>query len=100
MTKLDGRTKQEAERQLDESLRRLQTDHLDLIQHHEIIRFEDPDRVFAQGRAQEAMLEAKKAGKVRFIGFTGPRIPIFISTCWKFPANTISVSTPCRYRSM
>jgi aryl-alcohol dehydrogenase-like predicted oxidoreductase len=75
MTKLDGRTKQEAERQLDESLRRLQTDHLDLIQHHEIIRFEDPDRVFAQGGAQEAMLEAKKAGKVRFIGFTGHKDP-------------------------
>lgn len=45
MTKLDGRTKQEAARQLDESLRRLQTDHVDLIQHHEIIRYEDPDRV-------------------------------------------------------
>jgi predicted aldo/keto reductase-like oxidoreductase len=75
MTKLDGRTKQEAARQLDESLRRLQTDHLDLIQHHEIIRFEDPDRVFAQGGAQEAVLEAKKAGKVRFIGFTGHKDP-------------------------
>jgi len=75
MTKVDGRTKQEAARQLDESLRRLQTDHLDLIQHHEIIRFEDPDRVFAQGGAQEAVLEAKKAGKVRFIGFTGHKDP-------------------------
>jgi predicted aldo/keto reductase-like oxidoreductase len=75
MTKLDGRTKQEAARQLDESLRRLQTDHLDLIQHHEIIRFEDADRVFAQGGAQEAVLEAKKAGKVRFIGFTGHKDP-------------------------
>jgi predicted aldo/keto reductase-like oxidoreductase len=75
MTKLDGRTKQEAARQLDESLGRLQTDHLDLIQHHEIIRFEDPDRVFAQGGAQEAVLDAKKAGKVRFIGFTGHKDP-------------------------
>src|SRR5215831_12057275 len=75
MTKVDGRTKQEAARQLDESLRRLQTDHLDLIQHHEIIRFEDPDRVFAQGGAQEAVLEAKKAGKVRYIGFTGHKDP-------------------------
>ncbi len=75
MTKLDGRTKQEAARQLDESLRRLQTDHLDLIQHHEIIRFEDPDRVFAEGGAQEAVLEARKAGKVRFIGFTGHKDP-------------------------
>jgi len=75
MTKLDGRTKQEAARQLDESLRRLQTDHVDLIQHHEIIRFEDPDRVFAQSGAQEAVVEAKKAGKVRFIGFTGHKDP-------------------------
>jgi predicted aldo/keto reductase-like oxidoreductase len=75
MTKLDGRTKQEAAKQLDESLRRLQTDHLDLIQHHEVIRFEDPDRIFAEGGAQEAVLEAKKAGKVRFIGFTGHKDP-------------------------
>ncbi|MBV9340311.1 MAG: aldo/keto reductase [Acidobacteria bacterium] len=81
MTKLDGRTKQEAARQLDESLRRLETDHLDLIQHHEIIRFEDPDRIFAEGGAQEAVLEAKKAGKVRYIGFTGhkdPRIHLYM----------------------
>jgi predicted aldo/keto reductase-like oxidoreductase len=75
MTKLDGRTKQEAAKQLDESLQRLQTDHLDLIQHHEVIRFEDPDRIFAEGGAQEAVLEAKKAGKVRFIGFTGHKDP-------------------------
>lgn len=75
MTKLDGRTKQEAARQLDESLKRLQTDHVDLIQHHEVIRFEDPDRIFADGGAQEAVLEARKAGKVRFIGFTGHKDP-------------------------
>lgn len=75
MTKLDGRTKQEATRQLDESLLRLQTDHVDLIQHHEIIRFEDPDRIFAEDGAQEAVLEAKKAGKVRYIGFTGHKDP-------------------------
>lgn len=75
MTKLDGRTKEEAAKQIDESLRRLQTDHLDLIQHHEVIRFEDPDRIFAEGGAQEAVLEAKKAGKVRYIGFTGHKDP-------------------------
>ena len=51
MTKIDGRTKEAAARQLDESLRRLQTDHLDLLQLHEIIRLEDPDRVFADGGA-------------------------------------------------
>lgn len=76
MTKLDGRTKQAAAQQLDESLKRLQTDHLDLIQHHEIIRMEDPDRVFAKDGAMEATLEAQKAGKVRFIGFTGHKDPL------------------------
>ncbi|HVP64583.1 MAG TPA: aldo/keto reductase [candidate division Zixibacteria bacterium] len=75
MTKLDGRIKQVATQQLEESLKRLQTDHVDLIQHHEIIRFDDPDRIFAEGGAQEAVLEAKKAGKVRFIGFTGHKDP-------------------------
>jgi aryl-alcohol dehydrogenase-like predicted oxidoreductase len=75
MTKLDGRTKAEATKQLDESLRRLQTDHVDLIQHHEIIRFEDPDRIFAENGAHEAVLEARRAGKVRYIGFTGHKDP-------------------------
>jgi predicted aldo/keto reductase-like oxidoreductase len=75
MTKLDGRTREEAARQIDESLKRLQTDHLDLLQHHEVIRFEDPDRIFAKDGAMEAVLEAKKAGKVRFIGFTGHKDP-------------------------
>jgi predicted aldo/keto reductase-like oxidoreductase len=75
MTKLDGRTKQEAAKQIDESLKRLQTDHVDLMQHHEIIRFEDPDRIFAKQGAQEAMLEAKRAGKIRYIGFTGHKDP-------------------------
>jgi predicted aldo/keto reductase-like oxidoreductase len=75
MTKLDGRTKEEATKQINESLQRLQTDHLDLIQHHEVIRFDDPDRIFTEGGAQEAVLEAKKAGKVRYIGFTGHKDP-------------------------
>jgi predicted aldo/keto reductase-like oxidoreductase len=76
MTKIDGRTKKEAAKQIDESLRRLQTDHLDLLQHHEIIRLEDPDRIFAPGGAQEAVLAAKQAGKTRFIGFTGHKDPL------------------------
>jgi aryl-alcohol dehydrogenase-like predicted oxidoreductase len=71
MTKFDGRTKEAAAKQIDESLRRLQTDHIDLIQYHENIRLEDPDRFFAQGGALEAVLAAKQAGKVRYIGFTG-----------------------------
>ncbi|HZU44814.1 MAG TPA: aldo/keto reductase [Terriglobales bacterium] len=75
MTKFDGRTKQSAAQQIEESLKRLQTDHLDLIQVHEVIRMEDPDRVFAPGGAVEAVLEMKKAGKVRFIGFTGHKDP-------------------------
>src|ERR1041385_4109917 len=76
MTKIDGRTKESAAKQIDESLRRLQTDHVDLMQFHEAIRMEDPDRIFAPGGAMEAMQEAKKAGKVRFIGFTGHKDPL------------------------
>jgi predicted aldo/keto reductase-like oxidoreductase len=75
MTKIDGRDKKIAVRQLEESLRRLQTDHVDLLQFHEIIRMNDPDRIFASGGALEAVLEAKRAGKVRFIGFTGHKSP-------------------------
>ena len=75
MTKFDGRTKEAAARQIDESLRRLQTDHVDLMQFHENIRLEDPDRFFAPEGALEALLDAKKAGKIRFIGFTGHKDP-------------------------
>lgn len=75
MTKIDGRDKKTAGRQLDESLRRLQTDHLDLLQFHEVIRMNDPDRIFAPGGAIEAAVEAQKAGKLRFIGFTGHKNP-------------------------
>lgn len=76
MTKFDGRTKAAAARQIDESLRRLQTDRIDLIQMHEIIRMEDPDRAFAEGGAMEAVHAARKAGKVRYIGFTGHKDPV------------------------
>jgi predicted aldo/keto reductase-like oxidoreductase len=75
MTKVDGRTKETAAQQLDESLRRLQTDHVDLLQFHELIRMEDPDRFFAPGGALEAFQDAKKAGKIRYIGFTGHKDP-------------------------
>ena len=75
MTKFDGRTKKEALKQLDESLRRLQTDHVDLWQLHECIRLEDPDRAFAEGGAIEALQEAKKSGKCRYLGFTGHKDP-------------------------
>ena len=75
MTKIDGRTKDLARKQIETSLQRLQTDHIDLIQHHEVIRFDDPDRIFAEGGANEAVLEAKQAGKIRYIGFTGHKDP-------------------------
>jgi predicted aldo/keto reductase-like oxidoreductase len=75
MTKLDGRTAQAASQQLDESLKRLQTDHIDLIQIHEVIRMNDPDRVFAAGGTIEALVKARDAGKVRYIGFTGHKSP-------------------------
>jgi len=75
MTKFDGRTKDATAKQIDESLGRLQTDHIDLIQYHENIRMEDPDRFFAAGGALEALEEAKKAGKIRYIGFTGHKDP-------------------------
>ena len=80
MTKIDGRSKEEAARQLEESLRRLQTDCIDLVQHHEVIRYEDPHRMFDEEGAHAALLEAQKAGKLRYIGFTGhkdPRIHLY-----------------------
>jgi len=75
MTKLDGRTRAAAAEQLEQSLRRLQTDTIDLVQVHEVIRRDDPSRVFEAGGAIEALLDAKKAGKLRFIGFTGHKDP-------------------------
>ena len=75
MTKVDGRTKKEAARQLDQSLKRLGVDEIDLLQHHEVIRYDDVDRIFAEGGAMEAFLAARKAGKIRFIGFTGHKDP-------------------------
>jgi len=75
MTKIDGRSKREATRQLDESLKRLKTDRIDLVQHHEVIRFEDPDRIFDEEGANAALLDARQAGKIRYIGFTGHKDP-------------------------
>jgi predicted aldo/keto reductase-like oxidoreductase len=75
MTKIDGQTRTAAARQIEESLRRLQTNVIDLLQFHEIIRMEDPGRIFAQGGAIEAALEARDAGTIRYIGFTGHKNP-------------------------
>ena len=75
MTKIDGRDKSTAARQIQQSLERLQTDHIDLLQFHEVIRTSDPDRIFATAGALEAVLQAKKDGKIRYIGFTGHKSP-------------------------
>lgn len=75
MTKIDGRTRKAAADQIDQSLKRLRTDRIDLVQIHEVIRPEDPARCFADGGCIEALLRAKEAGKVRFIGFTGHKDP-------------------------
>jgi aryl-alcohol dehydrogenase-like predicted oxidoreductase len=75
MTKLDGRTAEAAMGQLEQSLKRLRTDHIDLVQVHEVIRMNDPERAFAKGGVIEALQAAKKAGKLRYIGFTGHKDP-------------------------
>lgn len=75
MTKFDGRTREAAARQIDESLRRLKTDRIDLLMYHEVIRMSDAERFFAEGGAVEAVLAARKAGKARYIGFTGHKDP-------------------------
>jgi aryl-alcohol dehydrogenase-like predicted oxidoreductase len=76
MSKIDGRTRAAAARQIDESLQRLQADRVDLMQLHEVIRLEDPDRAFAEGGAMEALQAAQRAGKVRYIGFIGHKDPL------------------------
>lgn len=75
MSKIDGRDRTTAARQIDESLRRLQTDRIDLMQIHEVIRMSDAEKSFASGGCMEALLAARKAGKIRYIGFTGHKSP-------------------------
>jgi len=75
MTKIDGRSSASATQQVEESLRRLQTDRIDLMQFHEVIRMSDPERVFGPDGALEAVLAAQRAGKIRYIGFTGHKSP-------------------------
>jgi len=99
MTKVctHGRGKDVAMQQLEESLRRLQTDHLDLWQIHEVIYYNDPDLIFAPGGAAEALLAAKQQGKVRFVGFTGhkdPAIHLRMLT-QDFPFDTVQMPLNC-----
>ena len=75
MTKIDGRTAEAYNKQLDQSMRRLQVETVDLVQFHECIRLEDPDRIFAKGGAIDAAIKAREAGKIRYIGFTGHKDP-------------------------
>ena len=75
MTKIDGRTGIEARKQLEQSLSRLKTDHVDLLQIHEVIRVGDPDQAFQPGNVIDVMQQARKEGKIRFIGFTGHKKP-------------------------
>jgi predicted aldo/keto reductase-like oxidoreductase len=75
MTKIDGQTKAAAASQIEDSLKRLQTDHIDLLQFHEVIRMSDPERIFSAGGGMEAAVAAQKTGKVRYIGFTGHKNP-------------------------
>jgi aryl-alcohol dehydrogenase-like predicted oxidoreductase len=75
MTKIDGHNSKTTTKQLDESLKRLQTDVIDLLQIHEVIRMTDPEIIFGPGGTMEALVAAKKAGKIRYIGFTGHKSP-------------------------
>lgn len=101
MTKIDGRTGKEATRQIDESLQRLQTDHVDLLQFHEVIRMEDPDRIFADGGALEAACAARDAGKLRYIGFTGHKDPavhlrmLEVAQAHDFQFDTVQMPLNC-----
>jgi hypothetical protein len=98
MTKIDGRTGKAAVKQLDESLRRLQTDAIDLLQFHEVIRLSDPERIFAPNGAFQAMLDAKKAGKIRYLGFTGHKSPEIhlkmLETCFAHSFTPATVQMP------
>jgi aryl-alcohol dehydrogenase-like predicted oxidoreductase len=99
MTKVctHGREKKVAMRMLEESLRRLQTDHLDLWQIHEVVYDNDPDLIFAPNGAAEALMDAKQQGKVRFIGFTGHKDPeIHLKMLsHDFPFDTVQMPLNC-----
>jgi uncharacterized protein len=99
MTKVctHGRGKEVGLRMLEESLRRLQTDHLDLWQIHEVVYYNDPDLIFAPGGAAEALLLAKQQGKVRFIGFTGHKDPSIHlrMLAQDFPFDTVQMPLNC-----
>ncbi len=99
MTKVctHGRDQKVAMRMLEESLRRLRTDHLDVWQIHEVVYENDPDLIFAQNGAAEALVQAKKDGKVRFVGFTGHKDPSIHLRMLShdFPFDTVQMPLNC-----
>jgi predicted aldo/keto reductase-like oxidoreductase len=99
MTKVctHGRDKNVAMRQLEESLTRLQTDHLDVWQIHEVIYENDPDLIFGPNGVAEALLAAKQQGKVGFLGFTGHKDPsVHLKTLsHNFPFDTVQMPLNC-----
>lgn len=99
MTKVctHGRGKDVAMRMLEESLRRLKTDHLDIWQIHEVVYHNDPDLIFAPGGVAEALLLAKQQGKVRFVGFTGHKDPAIHlrMLAHDFPFDTVQMPLNC-----
>jgi len=99
MTKVctHGRGKDVGMRQLEDSLRRLKTDHLDIWQIHEVVYYNDPDLIFAPGGAAEALEQAKKQGKVRFVGFTGHKDPEIHLRMLRhgFPFDTVQMPLNC-----
>ena len=99
MDKIDGRTKKAAAEQIDQCLQRLQTDVIDLLQHHEVIRLEDPDRIFAEGGAQEAVLAAQKAGRSVSSALPATRTRSSTYGCMRWRRSTASASTRSRCRS-
>jgi aryl-alcohol dehydrogenase-like predicted oxidoreductase len=99
MTKVctHGRDAKVAMQMLDESLRRLRTDHIDVWQIHEVIYDNDPDLIFASGGAAEALVQAKQQGKVRFVGFTGHKDPSIHLRMLEhgFPFDTVQMPLNC-----
>src|SRR6476660_7093363 len=99
MTKVctHGRDRAVAMRQLQQSLRRLKTDHLDLWQVHECVYPNDPERHFASGGVIEALVEAKEQGLVRYVGFTGHKSPdIHLAMlAYDFPFDSVQMPLNC-----